>query len=241
MNKIKAVIVDDEKIAREVLEGYLTSYCEQQIEIIALCDGFDSAVSTLRKEDVDLVFLDVEMPFGNGLDVLESLGNYDFKVIFTTAFDQYALDALNKHAFDYLLKPISIKKLMKAVDDVHQLLEKENNQPIESKSTNGLFLKIPSSNGFELVKKSDVVFVKASDNYSEITLLDKSLFIVSKTLKKVETELNSSEFIRVHKSYLVNVNYIKGFDRNLGGQLKLIHDFEVPISSTGKKLLNAFI
>ncbi len=238
MEKLKAVIVDDEKIAREVLSNYLGTYCAQKIEIVAVCDGFNSAVEVLRSSDVDLVFLDVEMPFGNGLDVLDSIGDYEFKVIFTTAFDQYAVEALNKHAFDYLLKPISIKKLMKSVDDVYQVLEKNSQTEEQETKTKSQFLKIPSPLGYDLVKQSDIVYAKAADNYCEIYLLTGKQYVVSKTLKKVESELSTSGFLRVHKSYLVNIEHIKRFERNFGGSLMLEGNLEVPVSSTGKKLLN---
>lgn len=241
MKKLRAVIVDDEKIAREVLSNYLETYCAQKIEIVEVCDGFNSAVEVLRSADIDLVFLDVEMPFGNGLDVLDSIGDYEFKVIFTTAFDQYAIEALNKHAFDYLLKPISIKKLMKSVDDVYSLVERESNVEEQASKMKAQFFKVPSPTGYELIKQSDIVYAKAADNYCEIYVLDGKNYVVSKTLKKVESELLTSDFLRVHKSYLVNIRHIKGFERNFGGSLQLECDFEVPVSSTGKKLLNGLI
>lgn len=241
MNKLKAVIVDDEKIARDVLSTYLKTYCDKQIELVAMCDGFNSAVEILRQKKVDLVFLDVEMPFGNGIDVLESIGNYEFKVVFTTAFDQYAIEALHNHAFDYLLKPISIKKLMKTVDDAFNLFQKQNVLSNVDEKKETIFLKIPSTSGFKLLKQTEILYAKALDNYCEIFTEYDQKFTVSKTLKRVETELNSSQFIRVHKSYVVNVNHIKSFDRQLGGQIIINGNYEIPISSSGKKLLNNYI
>ncbi len=241
MKKLKAVIVDDEKIAREVISNYLETYCAQKVDIVNVCDGFNSAVEVLRSSEVDVVFLDVEMPFGNGIDVLDSIGDYDFKVIFTTAFDQYAVEALNKHAFDYLLKPISIKKLMKSVDDVHQVLEKENNTEEQAVKMKSQFLKIPSPTGYELIKQNEIVYAKAADNYCEIFLMNGKNYMISKTLKKVEGELMDSDFLRVHKSYLVNIHHIKRYERNFGGSLLLEGDLEVPVSSTGKKILNGLL
>lgn len=241
MKILKAVIVDDEKIAREVLNNYLQTYCSTKLEVVEVCDGFNSAVEVLRRTDVDVVFLDIEMPFGNGLDVLDSIGDYSFKVIFTTAFDQYAVDALNKHAFDYLLKPISIKKLMKSVDDVYNALSVEHIEinTEQSDKMKSHFLKIPSALGFELIKQEDIIYAKAADNYCEIYGKNGKQYMISKTLKKVEQELAKSEFLRVHKSYLVNVNHIKAYERNLGGNLVLHGGIEIPISSTGKKILNS--
>jgi len=243
MKTLKAVIVDDEKIAREVLTNYLQTYCATKIEIVEVCDGFNSAVEVLRSTDIDVVFLDIEMPFGNGLDVLDSIGDYGFKVIFTTAFDQYAIEALNKHAFDYLLKPISIKKLMKSVDDVYEALalEQMDMNAEQSEKMKSHFLKIPSSSGFELIKQEDIIYAKAADNYCEIYANNGKQYIISKTLKRVEQELSKSEFLRVHKSYLVNVNQIKAYERNLGGNLVLQGGIEIPISSTGKKMLNSLL
>jgi two-component system LytT family response regulator len=240
MRKLKAVIVDDEKIAREVLENYLTSYCSTKIEIVARCDGYNSALKTLRSTNVDLVFLDVEMPFGNGIDVLESLGDYDFKVIFTTAFDQYTLEALNKHAFDYLLKPLSIKKLIKSVDDAFAQFEKNDQLKSNHKVEHSGIIKIPSVTGFQVIQTEDIIYIQASDNYSELQLINKQKLLVSKTLKKVENELPSSQFIRIHKSFVVNVKHIKTYDRQFGGHLVLLDGYEIPISAAGKKLLNTF-
>ena len=242
MKKLKAVIVDDEKIAREVLTNYLETYCSSKLEIVEVCDGFNSAVQVLRRGDIDVVFLDIEMPFGNGLDVLDSIGDYTFKVIFTTAFDQYAIDALNKHAFDYLLKPISIKKLMKSVDDVYNAtLETTNVDTEQALKMKSNFLKVPSPSGFELVKQQDIIYAKAADNYCEVYLKNGKQHIISKTLKKVEAELLKSDFLRVHKSYLVNINHIEKFERNFGGSLLLSGNIEVPISTAGKKMLNSLL
>ncbi|MCT4664054.1 MAG: LytTR family DNA-binding domain-containing protein [Flavobacteriales bacterium] len=231
--KLKTVIIDDEQMARDVMKNYLQNYCEEQVELVQICDGFKSAVSYLNKNQVDLVFLDVEMPFGNGLDVLETLGDYDFKVIFTTAFDHYAIEALHAHAFDYLLKPISIKKLVKSVQDVHDL--KEKNPKIEKQS---IYLKISSQRGFELIPKSEIIFIQAADNYCEVHTLDSKKYLLSKTLKKVEQELFSDDFIRIHKSYLVNWNQIQRYERQYGGSIFLKNGKEIPISLNGKKLLN---
>jgi len=241
MKKLKAVIVDDEKIAREVLESYLKTYCDSKVEVVEICDGFNTAVEVLRKVEVDIVFLDIEMPFGNGLDVLDSIGDYTFKVIFTTAFDQYAVEALNKHAFDYLLKPISIKKLMKSVDDVYNAIEQPKIDTEQAEKMKAHFLKIPSAQGFELIKQDDIIYAKAADNYCEIYVMNGKQYVISKTLKKVENELLKSDFLRVHKSYLVNIHHIKSFERNFGGSLHLYGDIEVPISSTGKKILNGLL
>ncbi|MGB0428749.1 MAG: LytR/AlgR family response regulator transcription factor [Flavobacteriales bacterium] len=239
MRKLRTVVVDDEEIARTVLQNYLTKYCGDSVEILSVCDGFHSAIEFLRTNDIDLLFLDIEMPYGNGLDVLESLGEYQFKVVFTTAFDQYAIEALHQHAFDYLMKPIGIKKLIKTVEDVSKLHQKAEENTEEFKSNvSSKFLKVPSQKGFQIVNKTDIRYAKAADNYCELHLIDGQKLILSQTLKRIENELINQEFIRVHKSYLVNAVCIAQYNRAYGGSLVLDNGFELPISASGKKNLN---
>ena len=123
--KLKAIIVEDEQISREIIRNYLGKYC-LNVQVLGEASNIEDAYKLIQKHELDLVFLDVEMPFGNAFDLLEKVENRTFETVFVTAYDQYAIDALNNHASYYLLKPISIDELIKAVNIVTQIKEKEN-------------------------------------------------------------------------------------------------------------------
>ena len=170
---LKTIIVEDEQTSREILRNYLTKYCPT-VEIVGEASNIDEALILIRNSELDLVFLDVEMPYGSGFDLLEKVGNIYFEVVFVTAYNQYAIEALNSHASYYLLKPISIDELIKAVDYVTEIKTRENelqhsvlvpkSNPIDQKIT------IPTQNGFEVLQMKNIIYCKADDNYTELFL-----------------------------------------------------------------------
>ncbi len=207
---LKAIVVEDEKTSRDILMNYIAKYCPK-VEVLGEAANVDDALLLIRNHELDLVFLDVEMPYGNAFDLLDKVGDRTFETVFVTAYDHYAIDALNAHASFYLLKPISIDKLIEAVDYVHEIKEKENslqNTVLKPKKTTVTGkITIPLQNGFEVLQIEDILYCQADDNYTQIFLQDKKK-LVSKTLKYFETNLTDSGFARVHKSYLVNINAI---------------------------------
>jgi len=240
--ELKAIIVEDEKTSRDILKNYLAKYCPK-VNLIGEAENVEEALVLIRNNELDLVFLDVEMPYGNAFDLLDKVGDRQFETVFVTAYNQYALDALNAHASYYLLKPISIDKLIEAVDYVSEIKEKENNlqqsvlKPV-NKQVNGK-ITIPLQQGFEVLEINDILYCQADDNYTKIFLKD-SKKLVSKTLKYFEEILAENGFARVHKSYLVNVNAIVEYRKGKGGNVVLSSGKQIMVSPSRKKELLAF-
>lgn len=241
---LRTIIVEDEQTGREILKNYLAKYCPT-VEVLGEAATIDEALMLIRNNELDLIFLDVEMPYGSGFDLLDKLGKTDFEVVFVTAYNQYAIEALNKHASYYLLKPISIDDLIKAVDYVTELRQKENelqNSILKPKThaTNEK-ITIPTQDGFEVLKMKDIIYCKADDNYTEIYLEDGHKKLVSKTLKYFEEILKENGFARIHKSYLVNVLYITSYRKGKGGTVFLNNGKELSVSASKKaELLSYF-
>lgn len=241
--KLKAIIVEDEAASREILTNYLTKYCPN-VEILGQAENIEQALILIRNNDLDLVFLDVEMPYGNAFDLLEKVGEIDFETIFVTAYNHYAIEALNAHASYYLMKPISIEELIKAVDYVTEIKSKEDalqNQVLVPKTAavDGK-ITIPQQDGFEVIEASNILYCKADDNYTEIYLNNNKKKLVSKTLKYFEDILKDSSFARVHKSYLVNVNEIVKYVKGKGGTVVLGNGKEISVSASKKAQLLAY-
>ncbi|TCP28510.1 LytTR family two component transcriptional regulator [Tenacibaculum skagerrakense] len=240
--KLKTIIVEDEQISREILRNYIGKYCPN-LELLGEASNIEEAYELIQQHELDLVFLDVEMPFGNGFDLLEKVEDRTFETIFVTAYDHYAIEALNNQATYYLLKPISIDELIKSVSLVTEIKEKENqlqNSILQPKTAviNGK-ITIPLQDGFEVINVEEIVFCKADDNYTEIHFSN-SRKIVSKTLKHFEEVLKEYPFARIHKSYLVNINAITKYKKGKGGSVELTNGKEVLVSASKKGNLLAY-
>lgn len=241
--KLKAIIVEDEETSREILRNYLKKYCPN-VSLLGEAENIEEALILIRNNELDLVFLDVEMPYGNAFDLLEKVGDHSFESIFVTAYNHYAIDALNAHASYYLMKPISIDELIKAVDYVVEIKAKENalQDQILIPKTNKVNGKItiPQQDGFEILNTADILYCKADDNYTEIYLNNNKKKLVSKTLKYFEDALTDSGFARIHKSYLVNVGEVIKYKRGKGGSVVLRNGKEVIVSASRKAELLSF-
>lgn len=245
LHKIKSVIVEDETAAREVLKNYLRKYCPQ-VEVIGEAANIKEAVPLLHEVTPQLVFLDVEMPFGNAFDVLEACKDLQFETIFVTAFSEYSLKALNQSAAYYLLKPISIEELIVAVNKVQQQLANhdllDRNKIIvenfrETKPEKQQVI-LPTLEGFEVVLMKDIVRLKGNGNFTDIFLVDGTKKMVCRFLKHF-SEILPFPFMRVHKSHIINVNFVKAY--NKGGFVTLQDATEIEVSSTYKEdFLNKF-
>ena len=241
--KLKTIIVEDEATSRDILKNYLTKYCPN-ITVLGEAANVEEALVLIRNHELDLVFLDVEMPYGNAFDLLDKVGDIDFETIFVTAYNHYAIEALNAHASYYLMKPVSIDELIKAVDYVTDIKTKENelqNQILVPKTprVQGK-ITIPQLDGFEVLQTADILYCKADDNYTEIYLNTTKKKVVSKTLKYFEDALTESGFARVHKSYLVNVNEITKYIKGKGGSVLLSNGQEITVSASKKSKLLAY-
>ncbi len=241
--KLKVILVEDEEISRDILRNYIAKYCPN-IELLGEASNIEEAAILIQKHRLDLVFLDVEMPFGNAFDLLEKVKDRTFETIFVTAYDHYAIEALNNDATYYLLKPISIDELIKGVHIVTEIKKKENE--LQNKILAPNFNKtsekitVPVQDGFEVININDIVFCKADDNYTEIHFKN-SKKLVSKTLKHFETLLKDYSFARIHKSYLVNVASIVKYKKGKGGSVLVSNGKEISVASSKKaKLLSYF-
>jgi len=241
--KLKAIIVEDEETSREILKNYLGKYCPN-VEILGEAANVKDALELIRNTALDLVFLDVEMPYGNAFDLLDQVGDIDFETVFVTAYNHYAMDALNAHASYYLMKPISIDELIKAVDYVTEIKTKEDalQDTVLVPKTNTVQGKItiPQQDGFEVLETANILYCKADDNYTEIHLNTHKKKVVSKTLKYFEDILKESGFARVHKSYLVNVNEVTKYVKGKGGSVILSNGQEILVSASKKSDLLSY-
>lgn len=189
------------------------------------------------------MFLDIEMPFGNGFDLLDKYAEIPFQVIFVTAYSHYAIQALNRSAAYYILKPIDIDELVEAVNKVQLTLEKTNDtslvdvvlQNIKENKGQDQKLVLPNLTGFDLVNVKDIIRCQANDNYTNIYMDNGKQFIISKTLKHFETILSDCDFLRVHKSHLINLKKVKQYIKGKTPQLILDDNSEIDLSPSKKQ------
>jgi two-component system LytT family response regulator len=233
------IIIDDEKNARETLAKIIERYFSTKIKILFSADSVKEGVFAINKHNPDLVFLDIEMPEENGFKLFDYFDIYNFEVIFTTAYKQYAIDAIKFAALDYLLKPINFIDLR----DVLTRLEKKqsktsNNAQIEAFLSNvnndpGNFNKIalPTLDGYQLEKVNNIVYCQAEESYCKIFTNRNEVILVARTLKNIEELLPEEVFFRIHKSHLVNMNYIKSYSKTDGYKIKLENGVELDVAT----------
>ncbi|MBD1259564.1 response regulator transcription factor [Maribacter polysiphoniae] len=239
---LKALIVEDEANSREILQNYVSKYCKN-VTVLGEAASIQEALEFIQGNALDLVFLDVEMPYGNAFDLLDQLPDREFETVFVTAYNQYAMDALNNHAAYYLMKPINIDELIRAVEYVSEIKTKET--ALENKVLSAQLpgvegkITIPQQDGFQVLNVNEIFYCKADDNYTEIHLANKKI-LVSKTLKYFEDALSQFPFARIHKSYLVNVNEIVKYKKGKGGSVVVSNGKELLVSASKKKELLAY-
>jgi len=238
--KIKSVIVEDESSAREVLKSYLSKYCPQ-IEVLGEAADARQAAAVLHEIKPQLVFLDVELPFGNAFDILDACKDLHFETIFVTAFSEYSLKALNQSAAYYLLKPLSIEELIIAVNKVQeQILKNEffdrNRVVVENfreQQPEKRQVILPTMEGFEVIKMEEIVRLQGNGNFTDIYLKNGSKKMACRFLKHY-AEILPHPFIRVHKSHVINLDFVSSFNRSLGGFV-ILHDKKEIYISPGYK------
>jgi len=242
---LKVVIVDDEQDAVKFIESIISEYCPN-IEVAGKAHSARDGVKVINETEPDLVFLDVEMPHGSGFDLLSHFPQKDFDVIFITAFNHYAIKAIKYSAVDYILKPINISEFIEAVKKVEagRQKKKDKSAGFETLLENLRMslpgkLAIPTSDGMEYLKMSDIVRIEADRSYSWFFLNDGRKFLVSRNLKEYQDLLSDRNFFRTHNSHLINLEYVKKFIRQEGGYIQLIDDSTVPISRARKDLFLA--
>lgn len=242
--KIRAIIIDDEKKAREAISGILGLYCGN-VEIVAEAENIKTATEAIVKYKPNLVLLDINMPGGNGFELFNHFAKPDFKLIFVTAYEEYAVKAFRFSALDYLLKPINPDELIAAVNKVQDLLEKESidvrlksfidNMGNITKEARKIVLK--TSESIHVLNVQEIVRCEADRNYTVFMLSNGKKILVSSTLKEYDEMLSSHGFFRTHQSHLVNVDYIERYEKKDGGCLIMKDKSLVPVSVRKKETL----
>ncbi len=237
---LNAIIIEDEINSREVLKSLLEEYCEQ-VKVIDTASNVEDAVKILNKTLVDVVFMDIEIQQGTGFDVLSKIENINFEIIFTTAFDHYAIKAFKYSSLDYLLKPIDIDELIQAI---HKLRNKKNKLDYQNQLhllLNNLQqpkvsrICLATGDEFEFIHVSDIILCKAEGSYTNFILTNQKNILVSKHLKEYENLLIEHHFMRVHKSYLINLKEVKRYIKSDGGYIVMNNDDRVSISRNKKE------
>ena len=243
---IKAVILDDEKNCIETLEWKLTNFCPD-VEIAAKFNSPEECLSFLQENTIDLLFLDIEMPNMNGFDVLEALDTIEFDVIFTTAYDNYGIQAVKFSALDYLLKPVRNKELVEAVErhmkksiahnpqvQIENLLK---NLKAEQQPGRPVKITLATKESLELVKPEEILYCESDSNYTMVYLIDGRKKLISRTLGEFEEMLEPFHFCRSHNSFLVNMNEVREYVKTEGGYLVMKNGKSIPVSKTKRERL----
>jgi len=240
VDTLRAILIDDEMISLQNLKQKLVEFCPD-IEVAAIAQKPEEAIVMIRQHNPDVIFLDIEMPRMSGFRMLDELNDLHFEIIFTTAYNHYAVDAIRAKAFDYLMKPVGIKDLQNCVErllkhvaektDVRSDAQRIYHPPFKSQEE---MISIPTNDGLEFIPVKSIVHIVSSSNYSKIFLNDGKSLFVTRLLGEFEDMLAPYNFFRVHNSHLINLTYIKRYIRGEGGQV-IMQNGEVIDVSRRKK------
>lgn len=239
---IKAIIVDDEQHCIDRLKGLLESDYLNSVQLLGTFDSVPKGYKAIKELAPDLVFLDVQIHEKTGFDLLRELGNIDFEVIFTTAYDKFAVQAFKFSALDYLLKPIDKDDLKLAIDKFITKAKRDgtvnrlDNLLLNLKSQNGQPKRIivPTTSGFEVFDVAEIIRCESDVNYTTIYLKNKQKLVVAKTLKEFEEMLGEHGFFRVHNSHLINLSLVKSYNKGKGGSVVLSDGTTIEVSTRRK-------
>jgi two-component system LytT family response regulator len=243
---MKAIIIDDESNSRELLASLAKKYTPQ-LDIVAEYDNGAEALRHIAKINPDVLFLDIEMPNMNGFDFLEQCEYTEFYLIFTTAYNEYAIQAIKNHAFDYLLKPIRRLEFINTIERLEK--EKQNNQRLKiddllnqiKQDNDPQKIILTTQDGMHFLDRADIIYVKGDGAYSQYHCIDGAKYLISKTLKEAQIKLEDDQFKRVHASYLINFNYVKKYQKGEGGFFVMKNGDTIPVSRTKKQDLLRFM
>lgn len=248
---LKTILIDDEANCLKILEWEIENNCPD-IEIVAKCESGKAGLKAIIQMKPDLVFLDVEMPYMNGFEMLELIPEVNFDIIFTTAYDEYAVKAFKTSAVDYLLKPIDGDELATAVEKVKEKksiqtqadgkhIELLMDQVKENPKSGVKNIALPTYEGYVFIRINQITYCQSDNNYTKVILSEGKPLLISRTLKEVGELLSDFHFYRVHNSFLVNLNEIKNYVKSDGGFLIMSNGDRVKVSRTKKEeLLNHF-
>lgn len=244
MSKLKILIADDEDNVREAIGQMVKLYCNEA-SVVAEAGSVSTAIKAIESYQPDVVLLDIDMKDGTGFDVLKKFPSPTFKVIFITAFQEYAVQAFRFSALDYLLKPLDPDLLMKAIKKAHDVIDRDKislkidsflyNMDTLSKGSKKIILK--TADNIHVVNMQDIVYCEADRSYTNFYLSDKSRIMVSTTLGDYEELFAEYGFLRIHQSYLLNVSYMKRYEKGDGGKAILSGDISLPVATRKKDQL----
>lgn len=235
----RTVLVDDETNNLKVLRHFLKMYCPS-INVIASCDSYDSALKTIQEESPDVVFLDIVLDRDTSFDLLDELGEHPFQIIFSTAYDEYAIQAFKYSAVDYILKPLVIENVIAAVQRVEERIR--NNEIVEMKQIKHIsrslktnhpsnYITISGANRVDFINPIDIVYLKSSERYTEFYVSKRKLKIVSsKSIGQYEENLDKTSYYRIHNSFVINLTHLVNINKNDGNYCEMSNGDKLPIS-----------
>lgn len=247
---MKVAIIDNEEPVRLALQNMLIQHCPQ-VKSIVQANGVSAGTGLLMNEKPDLLFLDMEMEDGTGVDLLKQLPHINFQLVFITAHEKYALDAIKMSAIDFLLKPVEVDDLLMAVDKAGKNIKNLDLQnqiqvlrdSLQSLKSNDEKIVLKDSDSIHFVRLNDIVYCEADGPYTTFYLINKDKIIISRSLKEFDELLEPKGFFRTHKSFIANISKIVRFDKSDGGMLIMDNGMEVPVSQRKKdevmEILNA--
>jgi len=239
---ITSIIIDDEQHCIDRLQGLIATHCSASLELKGSFSSVEDGIRGIQLLGPELLFLDVQIHDSTGFDLLKQVNPVSFEVIFTTAYEKYALQALKFSAIDYLLKPIDPDDLVLAVDKLQKRISKDaisskidvlfhNLKNIQGPSKR---ISVPTINGFSFLLVGDIIRCQSDINYTTIYLKDKQKITVAKTLKEFEELLTEYNFFRVHNSHLINLAYLKSYNKGKGGSVSMMDNSEIEVSTRRK-------
>lgn len=241
---LKAILIDDEINALDALEVELNAYCPD-VTIVARCQSAKEGLASINQTNPDVVFLDIEMPWISGFGMLEQLDEILFDVIFVTAYDKFAVTAFDFSAVDYLLKPVSKDKLIRAVDKV--MANKQRHLPgpqlellmknLQADQIQMPNIALPTPEGLEFVQVNDILYAESDSNYCRIHLANGNKIFLAKTLKYIEDLLTNHPFLRIHQSYLINLAHLQKYVKGRGGYVVMKNGDNLSVSRASKDKL----
>ena len=236
---LRAILIDDDQSNLSALSEKLLKHCPH-VQVIGRCDNGEDGINAIESEKPDVVFLDIEMPVMNGFVMLQQLKYRNFELVFVTAYDHYAIKAIKYSALDYLVKPVEIDDLKAAVTKAEANKHSRNSQlqmdllleHLNNKQPKRIT--IPTSDGLRFINIEDIVYLEASNNYTNIYLSTDQKLLVSRTLKDFEDILPSDTFLRIHHSTVINKYYVEKYIRGEGGQVVMRHGKVLDVSKRKK-------
>ena len=240
MPDLKAIIIDDEQNAGEGLKHLINLYVDD-VKVCGVANSAKQGIELIKKHSPDLVFLDVEMPGGSGFNMLEQMKTIDFQIIITTGYDHYAIKAIKYSALDYLVKPIDIDELVKAVSKarkksgIPQPESESKEQPVSYELTRSKRIALPTIKGLCMVRSCDIISVEADGNCACISMANGNRMLITKSIGEISEMLDEAPFFRAHRSHIINLDYVREYLKGKGGTVLMSDGSSIHVSPLRKE------